>query len=184
MDPPSFCLEPRNSDLDCQVYRKHLSLCGVAVVDAVGTPASSWPMPTNNRARHHARHIQWLEYEARAFIFGAIRNEPDAFTDRFLDELRASPELFYLVTHSDTDTGHKVDEFGIDGAHHMRFRRFDAPPPSPHSNLPIGYGDWTIMRTARDVLYGHKSDLNSLFDTPGVVTGIDGFLTRLEEGTS
>ncbi|KAF9039630.1 hypothetical protein BDZ89DRAFT_1035257 [Hymenopellis radicata] len=183
MDPPSFCLEPGTPHLDCQIYRKHLSLCGVVVVDAIGPSPFPSPMPTNNRARYHARHIQWLELESRAFIFGALRNEPDAFTDRFLDELRASPDLFYVVTRSDTDTGHEVREFGID-AHHVRLRRFDAPPPSQNINTPIGFGDWTIVRSARDVLYGHKSD-RILPGAPSPnMSGIDGYLTRLEEGTS
>jgi hypothetical protein len=34
-------------------------------------------------------------------MFGAIQNEPDQFTEAFLNELRTQPDLFHVLTRSD-----------------------------------------------------------------------------------
>jgi hypothetical protein len=74
-------------------------------------------------------------------MFGTIQNEPDQFTEAFLDKLRAQPDLFLVLTRSDTDPGRKVETMG--GSHseplvQMRSRTFEAPFAPPLDNRPRG----------------------------------------------
>lgn len=106
-------------------------------------------------------------------MFGAVRNELDAFTRAFFDELRARPDLFQVVTRSDTDPGREVESFGDSGGvlPQMRTRMFDAPPPSsPQADPPSGHGPWDVLRSAVDVLYG--------------TTPMNGYLTSLDRPNS
>lgn len=107
-------------------------------------------------------------------MFGAIRNEPDSFSDAFLAELRVRPDLFYVVTRSETDPGRQVQGFGGSGTKtltqmRMRMRTFEAPP-ADFNNRPPGQGDWNIIRSAVDVLYGSKP--------------LVGYLAKLDRGAS
>jgi hypothetical protein len=102
-------------------------------------------------------------------MFGAIRNEPDSFTDAFLRELRARPDVFQVVTRSDTNPDRQVEAFGgpIPGEAlpQVRIRQFEAPTTSL-VNFPDGRGEWNVERSAIDVLYGKGM--------------IDGYLTTLD----
>lgn len=103
-------------------------------------------------------------------MFGAIRNEPDDFNDAFLRELRARPDIFQVVTRSDTDPDRHVEAFGgpIPGEAlpQVRTRQFEAPITSL-ANPPDGRGEqWSVERSAIDVLYGKNM--------------IDGYLTTLD----
>ncbi|KAF8056631.1 hypothetical protein FPV67DRAFT_1729807 [Lyophyllum atratum] len=176
--PPSFCsMSNSPPPLNPVVARNHLSLCGVAVTDLISTGMPiSGPFPNRHKKAQKAGCIVWSEAETRAYMFGALRNEPDAFTDAFLRELRARPDIFQVVTRSETDTGRKVDIFG-DGpgaaSPEMRYRMFEAPPASL-ANRPQGYGDWEVARSAIDVFYGTKT----------MGQGIVGYLAQLSQGGS
>lgn len=88
--PPTFCArfdKGRNG----LAPRNHLSLSGVVIADMVtGEPQVipiPGPVPTLRRGRSPGSTI-WVEMEKRAHLFGALRNEPDAFTDAFISGLR------------------------------------------------------------------------------------------------
>ncbi|KAJ7045287.1 hypothetical protein C8F04DRAFT_1068350 [Mycena alexandri] len=131
---PSFCASKVEGDpRDSKATRNHLSLCGVILADLPGC-------------------ITWVELQMRAYMFGAIRNEPDDFTTAFLRELRARPDIFSVVTRSDTDPPLKVESFG-DATDQARNRQFEAPF-QPVGNAPAGRGTWNVMRSAFNVLYG------------------------------
>ena len=68
--------------------------------------------------------------ESRADMFGAVRNEPDALTRAFFDELHAQPDLFQVVTKSNTNTKREFETFGDAGGvlPQMRTGIFDALP--------------------------------------------------------
>ncbi|KAJ7674352.1 hypothetical protein B0H17DRAFT_1161752 [Mycena rosella] len=153
---PSFCTDSLNFDppMDSTAFRNHLSLCGVIVTDMVNGYQKlkiPGPVPSILPAKTPGC-ITWVEVQSRVYIFGAIRNEPDDFTTAFLRELRARPDLFTVVTRSDTDPPLKVESFG-EVTDQMRTRQFEAPPQPPW-NAPAGRGPWNVMRTAVDVLYG------------------------------
>jgi len=167
--PPRFCAE-------AVAYRNHLSLAGVIIADMVSSskpPALCGPVPSTQRAKRPG-HIVWAELETRAYIFGAVRNEPDAFTDSFLNELKARPDLFHYITHSESDPIGKTDVSGgsSDGPlPYLRFRNFEAPRASP-DNRPTGHGNWTVPVPATDILYGKDDKLWV------------GYLTQLARGGS
>ncbi|KAJ7438444.1 hypothetical protein FB451DRAFT_1060252 [Mycena latifolia] len=104
---PAFCtdrldIDPRRSS---STTRNHLNLCGVLLTDLVRGSQMlkmSGPIPSTLPAKKPGC-ITRVEMEMRAYMFGAIRNEPDDFTTAFLRELRARPDLFAVVTRSDTD---------------------------------------------------------------------------------
>lgn len=103
-------------------------------------------------------------------MFGAVRNEADPFTARFIEELRAQPDLFCVITRSETDPGRHVEVFGgspNETMYQMRARNFEAPPARPY-NPPTGHGDWALSRSAMDVLYGVDPIVGYLavFDRP------------------
>ena len=159
---PSFC-KSRSSPFNPGLSRGHLSLCGVVVTDMISTPTPGMPnpCPTIKKAKQRGDTV-WIELETRAYIFGAISNEEDEFTRAFLRELRARPGLFQVVTRSETDPGQVVEEFGAglrgEALPNVRSRTFEAPP-APLSNSPQGYGKWQVIRSAYDVLYGTRQEL-------------------------
>ncbi|KAJ7478764.1 hypothetical protein B0H11DRAFT_2234218 [Mycena galericulata] len=156
---PSFCTvgSEENPSWDSTATRKHLTLCGVIVTDMVNGAVGfqkydfTGPMPSQIPAKQRGC-ITWVELERRTYIFGAIRNEPDDFTTAFLNELRARPDLFSVVTRSDTDPPRKVASFG-EVTDQVRKRQFEAPLQPMH-NRPAGRGNWEVLRTADNVLYG------------------------------
>lgn len=160
---PTFCKDIALHDgYDSSVPRNHLSLCGVVVADMITgvSPISQLsPIPAPNLPSRTPGCITWVEFEVRAYMFGAVRHEPDAFTDAFLHELRARPDLFQVITRSDTDPGRHVDTFGAaegdDILPSMRKRTFEAPM-APLNNRPQGRGTWEVVRSAFDVLYATK----------------------------
>ncbi|KAJ6514450.1 hypothetical protein C8R47DRAFT_1173146 [Mycena vitilis] len=166
LDQPSFCTTGSKEDpsWDSTATRKHLSLCGVILTDMVNGPKESrlgFPMPSLIPASQPGC-VTWLQMESRTYIFGAIRNEPDDFTDAFLKELRARPDLFAVVTRSDTDPPRKVECFGT-VTDQVRKRQFEAPP------FPIqtsGKGKWEAIRSAMNVLYGGEGSLAGLAGRP------------------
>ncbi|KIJ12328.1 hypothetical protein PAXINDRAFT_14806 [Paxillus involutus ATCC 200175] len=158
---PSFCKSRPTDLLDPRLSRGHLSLSGVVVADMVSNarpPHMRGPIPTPRKAKKRGC-VVWAEVESRAYMFGAVRNEPDAFTDAFLGELRARPDLFQVVTRSETDPGQEVEISGAgpsEALPQMRGRSFEAPPSlSP----PQGVGEWQLTRSAVDVLYGTGKEI-------------------------
>lgn len=115
LPPSTFCSRQYNG-VDVIVPRKHLSFSGVVITDMVSGPMPphmTGPIPTTCRAKRPGC-IIWCEIEARGYMFGALRNEPDPFNDAFLRELHARPDLFQVVTRSETDPGHDVEVFPTD----------------------------------------------------------------------
>ncbi|KAG1769115.1 hypothetical protein EV702DRAFT_1142374 [Suillus placidus] len=160
MLPPSTFCSKQHDGVDAIVPRKHLSLSGVVITDMVSGPQPlhmTGPMPTTRRAGKPGC-IVWCEIEARGYMFGALRNDPDPFNDAFLRELRARPDLFQVVTRSETDPGRDVEIFPTDALPVMRFRKFEAPP-ALSANRPTGSGEWTVLRSAVDVLYGTHCEM-------------------------
>ncbi|KAF9473999.1 hypothetical protein BDN70DRAFT_866830 [Pholiota conissans] len=169
MPPPSFCKE-------ALVYRNHLSLSGVAITDMVSTskPAElNGVVPTLLPSRRGYR--TWAQAEFRAYMFGAIRNEPDAFTDAFLNELKSRPDLFQVILHSESDPAGEIQVYGPvspleEPIPQVRGRNFEAPLGE---TLPEGRGPWSfVLRTAKDILYGTDPKL------------LLGYLTELSHGAS
>lgn len=159
---PTFCgNQPGPSDPS--ISRKHLSLCGVAVADMVSPRPTNADglVPTWGRAKKRDC-VVWSEHEARAHLFAAIKNESDEFTDAFIRELRARPDLFQVVIRSETDPEQVVEVFGASPGEElasMRIRTFEAPPPAPTLNPPPkGEGEWEVKRSAVDLLYGTSRD--------------------------
>lgn len=90
-------------------------------------------------------------------MFGAVRNEPDAFTEAFFNELRARPDLFQGLTRSETDPGRHVETFGAHEGEDIlpwqtRLRSFEAPRAS-FQRRPQGQGTWKVEFSAMDLLY-------------------------------
>ncbi|KAJ6617713.1 hypothetical protein B0H10DRAFT_2176390 [Mycena sp. CBHHK59/15] len=167
---PSFCTDKHDPSWNSIATRKHLSLCGVIITGMVGSMKIGGTMPIPVPPQRMG-YLTWLEMETRAYIFGAIRTEPDEFTAAFLRELRARPDLFSLVTRSDTDAPRKLECFG-NVTDQVRMRKFEAPIPRD-GHPPPGRGDWQVMRSAMDVLYGGGNS-----KTPGYLSGE--FSNRME----
>ncbi|KAJ7648957.1 hypothetical protein DFH06DRAFT_1208618 [Mycena polygramma] len=154
---PTFCTDssrPDGDPRDSAATRNHLSLCGVVVADMVSGDMIvkiPGPVPSVLPAKQPGC-ITWAEIDTRAYMFGCIRNEPDDFTIAFIRELRSRPDLFSVVTRSDTDPPLKVESFG-DVTDQMRSRQFEAPFQS-FQNRPTGRGTWEVWRSAVNVLYG------------------------------
>ncbi|KAJ6616393.1 hypothetical protein B0H10DRAFT_2037791 [Mycena sp. CBHHK59/15] len=158
---PTFCskaLRPGGNPPDSAITRNHLSLCGVILTDLVnGRKELKRPDPRSSGLPAKTRGwTTWVEMERRAYMFGAIRNEQDEFTTAFLRELRARPDLFAVVTRSDTDPPLKLESFGV-VTDQMRMRKFEAPY-QPVGSAPVGRGTWEVLRSAADVLYGGRRD--------------------------
>ncbi|KAJ7166953.1 hypothetical protein C8R46DRAFT_951572 [Mycena filopes] len=148
---PSWCASKDGDTKNSIATRSHLSLCGVILADLVNGAEHlkfPGPLPTSQPAKKPGC-ITWVELQMRAYMFGAIRNEPDEFTTAFLRELRARPEIFSVVTRSDTDPPLKVESFG-GVTDQTRKRQFEAPKGRP----PPAQGTWEVMRSAVNVLYG------------------------------
>ncbi|KAF5365208.1 hypothetical protein D9758_005462 [Tetrapyrgos nigripes] len=156
-----------NDPPEHHVYRRVLSLSGVVVSDMVPTlpPLSNGgPYPTQIPAKKRGC-ITWLEMESRAYLIGALRNEADDFTEAFLAELRSRPDMFCVVTRSETDPGQYVETFGgleSEPLPQVRTRHFEAPP-ARFGNAPPGEGNWTVIRSAKDILFGTSKDLPERF---------------------
>ncbi|KAJ7511581.1 hypothetical protein B0H11DRAFT_1700199 [Mycena galericulata] len=153
---PTFCTDSPefNPRRDSGATRNHLSLCGVVLTDLVQGNRMfnhSGPFPSTIPAKKPGC-ITWAEFESRAYMFGAIRDEPDDFSIAFLRELRARPDLFTVVTRSDTDPPLKLESFG-NVTDQMRTRQFEAPFQPVH-NAPSGRGTWQVIRSTENVLYG------------------------------
>ncbi|KAK7019985.1 hypothetical protein R3P38DRAFT_2972132 [Favolaschia claudopus] len=156
---PSFCSNcprPNGNPTDSRISRNHLSLCGVFVADIIGSkfPATNTgPVPSSTPAKA-AGCITWAEGEFRAYMFGAIRNESDDFTVSFLRELRARPDLFAVVTRSESDPPLKLESFG-DATYQIRMRTFEAPFAQV-GDRPAGRGPWKTVRSPENVLWGDQ----------------------------
>ncbi|OAX38293.1 hypothetical protein K503DRAFT_770624 [Rhizopogon vinicolor AM-OR11-026] len=180
--PPTFC-SGQYYETDAVASRKHLSLSGVVVTDMVSSPRAQYmngPIPTTRRGKMPGC-IVWRQLETRAHMFGALRNEPDLFNDAFLRELQARPDLFQVVTRSETDPGHDVQVFGAGPTNAlpaMRHRQFEAPP-APFANRPTGSGEWMVSRSAVDVLYGTHAKMPGAPKQP-----FPGYLQILNGGKS
>jgi hypothetical protein len=164
--PPKFCAE-------AVAYRNHLSLAGVIIADMVSSPKPPvlcGPFPSTQKAKIPGC-IVWAELETRAYIFGAVRNEPDAFTDSFLKEIKARPDLFHYDIHSESDPIGKSGGPSDGPFPHIRHRSFEAPRASP-DNKPTGNGDWAVPVPATDIFYGKDEKL------------LVGYLTKLARGGS
>jgi hypothetical protein len=161
MPAPSFCTtgNQENPSWDSTATRNHLSICGVIVTGMLnGSDQMAkrlGPIPSLIPAKQPGC-VTWVEMEVRAYIFGAIRDEPDDFTTAFLKELRARPDLFSVVTRSDTDPPRKLETFG-GVTDQVRLRKFEAPRQSVH-HRPTGSGNWEVQRSAFNVLYGGRAD--------------------------
>ncbi|KAJ7853261.1 hypothetical protein B0H13DRAFT_2083082 [Mycena leptocephala] len=161
MPAPSFCTtgNQENPSWDSTATRNHLSICGVIVTGMLnGSDQMAkrlGPIPSLIPAKLPGC-VTWVEMEVRAYIFGAIRDEPDDFTTAFLKELRARPDLFSVVTRSDTDPPRKLETFG-GVTDQVRLRKFEAPRQSVH-HRPTGSGNWEVQRSAFNVLYGGGAD--------------------------
>jgi hypothetical protein len=110
--------------------------------------------------------IPWIEIETRAWMFGAVRNERDWFVEAFLRELRARPDLFQVALRSETAPGRKVEMFGSGPSNNealpaVRAHHFEAPPSLfPPSWAPSTSGEWEVLFSAMDVLYGSWDGLH------------------------
>ncbi|CCM00510.1 uncharacterized protein FIBRA_02544 [Fibroporia radiculosa] len=167
--PPTFCKKR-----GIEGFRSHLSLCGVVVGDLVSTsvPRPPGPVPSMTPASRRGL-ISWAELDFRAYVFGAIRNERNEFTDAFIKQLRLRPDKFVVVSRSETDAGQWLELFGGDQDetfYQMRSRMFEAPMAS-FNNRPVGHGAWDNIRMGRDVLYstGQAGEMD-----------ITGYLRKLE----
>jgi hypothetical protein len=101
-------------------------------------------------------------------MFGALRDKPDSFQEAFLNELKARPDLFQIVTRCESDPPRVVKTFGNgenEALPHMRSQEFEAPPASPQ-NRPKGFGKWDVRRSAVDVLYGTENPVGGYLVTP------------------
>ncbi|KAG6896608.1 hypothetical protein C0992_007131 [Termitomyces sp. T32_za158] len=150
---PLFCRfeDPAEDDI-CRAARKNLSLSGIIITHMTNSNLIM-PFPSRSKARNSGC-IVWNDIEVRSHVFGALKNESDAFTEAFLRELRGRPDLFQVITHSETDPPLKVDPFG-DGPNaalsYVRMRTFEAPI----TGSPIAeQGPWEVKGSAMDRLYG------------------------------
>ncbi|KAG6909898.1 hypothetical protein DXG01_014712 [Tephrocybe rancida] len=157
MIPPlSFCrFEDPAQDAISHAARQHLSLSGDIVAD-MRTRSITIPSPFPN-TRMRAKKpgcIVWSDIEIRSHIFRAFRNECDRFTNAFLGKLRARPDIFQVVTRSETDPTGAVDSFG-DGPNaalpYIRTRMVEAP--LTHRDT-AERGPWKVEISAIDRLYG------------------------------
>ena len=175
---PSFCRSPPHFDAnDAGLSRNHLSLSGIIVMDMVTTslpPQLRGPLETNRRATNRDC-IAWTQIEGRAYMFGALRNERDWFVEAFLRELRARPDLFQVVLRSETAPGRKVEMFGSGPSNNealpaIREHNFEAPPSQFHSPQSTS-GEWKVLWSAADVLYGAWEGLHGYLVTPPKLVG-------------
>lgn len=137
------------------------------MVSASKPPQLRGLVPSTRRARQPGC-VVWAQVQSRSYIFGALRNEPDAFQEAFLNELKARPDLFQVVTRCDSDPPRVVKAFGNGGTEalpHMRTQMFEAPAASLQ-NRPQGFGQWQVVRSAVDVLYGTEDPIGGYLVTP------------------
>jgi hypothetical protein len=161
--------------LDNTVSRNVLSMCGVVIADAVGARLNTGPVPTTQAARKRG-FIKWAELQTRAYCFGAVRDPPDDFTEKFLHELSTRPDTFFLVTHAARDAGSQhVETFGgtTEDIAQVRNRTMEVRQGTiPHElNVP-----WEVARSAPDILFAKPTGPM----TAGMPR-IEGYLTELAE---
>jgi hypothetical protein len=118
----------------------------------------------------------WADVESRGYLFGAIRYEKGRFSEAFLKELRARPDLFQLILWRQGDPKSKVEEAGSyqgKALPVLRSRQFEAPPRWNFSHEPPqGRGKWETFRSANDILFSTKKEK------------ILGYITTLEQTRS
>ena len=164
---PSFCQSVHGNAV---LYRNKLSLAGVVICDmvsAVKPPRLCGPFPSTHRPRQPGC-IVWAELQSRSYMFGALRDKPDSFQEAFLNELKARPDLFQVVTRCESDPPRVVKAFGNgenEALPNMRTQEFEAPPDSPQ-NPPKGFGKWEVHRSAVDILYGTEDLVGGYLVTP------------------
>jgi hypothetical protein len=118
-------------------------------------------LPIQTRPRRPGN-LVFSQIETRSYIFGAIQNSNDPFTNTFLEELRSRPDLFHVVTHSDTDPEGVAETFGHPrGSEYpvnVRMRQFEAPRAATQREILQCASDtpWEKMRTGRDILYHRR----------------------------
>lgn len=142
------------------------------MVSAAKPPLLCGPVPSTRRPRQPGC-IVWAEIQSRSYMFGALRDKPDTFQEAFLNELKARPDLFQIVTRCDNDPPRVVKSFGNgenEALPHIRARQFEAPPASLQ-NRPKGFGQWEMQRSAVDVLYGTEDLLGGYLVTPKIWPG-------------
>ncbi|KAK0205056.1 hypothetical protein DFS33DRAFT_727936 [Desarmillaria ectypa] len=175
---PSFCTNENNPSYDLRSIRNHMSFCGVLITDIVSTGFPNLPpgpFPSTKPASRPGYRM-WACMEFRSYMFGAVRNEPDNFVDAFLKELRCRPDMFYVVTRSETAPGREVETFGTVSAQ-MRGRMFEA---RIGNSAPRAQAEWSVMRSATDILYGTGENKSAKgLEGLGHVPGIVGYLTAL-----
>ena len=164
---PSFCQSEHGNAV---LYRNHLSLAGVVICDmvsAVKPPHLCGPFPSTHRPSQPGC-VVWAEVQSRSYMFGALKDMPDTFQEAFLNELKARPDLFQVVTRCESDPPRVVKTFGNgekEALPHIRTQKFEAPPASPQ-NRPKGFGQWEVQRSAVDILYGTEDALGGYLVTP------------------
>ncbi|KAK0469490.1 uncharacterized protein EV420DRAFT_1258562 [Desarmillaria tabescens] len=181
LESPSFCTK---HSYDLRGIRNHMSFCGVLITDMVSTGMGNLPpgpLPSTKPASRPG-YRTWVCVESRSYMFGAVRNEPDDFVDAFLKELRCRPDMFYVVTRSETAPGREVETFGTVSAQ-MRSRMFEA---RIGDSAPRVQGEWSVTRSATDVLYGtgERKVVKGFEGLGSVPPGIVGYLTALDRPKS
>ncbi|KAF5334781.1 hypothetical protein D9611_012915 [Ephemerocybe angulata] len=162
LPPPGFCRfeNDLNSTNRATAARMHLSISGVVIADMVSPQrlmGIEGPIPTNKRPQSAGK-IVWAEVESRAYLFGAVRHEKGGFSEAFLEELRARPDLYQLLVWSETDPQSLVEESGADGGKALpplRSRTFEA---SRSALQTTPRGEWEIFRSAKDILFSTEKD--------------------------
>ncbi|KAK7036700.1 hypothetical protein VNI00_011365 [Paramarasmius palmivorus] len=147
-------------ELDCRSFWNTMSMSGVAVADSVTSSSSALAVPRKHPATRPG-FCTWEEIESRSYIFGAVRNENHALTQRFLNELGCRPDLFYVVTRSETDPAGKLEVFGgLDDGYsfkalgQLQYRRYEAEASLSYPDGWVDRGEWQIGRSVVDILYG------------------------------
>ena len=177
LPPPGFCkFDTPNAQAMATAARMHLSLSGVVIADLVSPSIPKGPVPTNKQPQSRGC-IVWADVESRGYLFGAIRHENDSFSEAFLQELKARPDLFQLIVYRQGDPKSKVEEAGSDEGGKalpaLRSRQFEAPRLWDFSKEPPrGRGRWETFRSANDILFSTKKEK------------IFGYITTLEQTRS
>lgn len=169
--------------LASSVPRMHLSISGVIIADMISPTLSLGPsiIPTPLPAKRPG-HMVWAEIEFRSYMFGAVRHENEPFTENFLTELRARPDLFQFVIWDETTPDATAQEFGSgEGGRalpQVRARKFESPIRS--GEPAAGQGPWDtngLGRSAREVLFAPYGDASK-----GKITGYITSLRRQDKG--
>ncbi|KAH7870588.1 uncharacterized protein C8R40DRAFT_632968 [Lentinula edodes] len=111
--------------------------------------------------------------EKREYLFGALRNDPDAFTDAFISGIRERPNLFQVVLHSDTDPGQRFECFGSgnEALPAIQMRTFEALPPSIN-NHPLGAGKWQVQSVRLCIRPAYAQSIGTVYLPPFIALHI------------